>query len=70
MDLLTIGIIVVAVIVIGGAARTSEKVMLSQYVAAHEPDAAARMLKMQMITNLDNVENHLVRGQIVNQILK
>jgi hypothetical protein len=70
MDLMTVGIIILAVIVIGGAAKSAEKVMLMQYVSAHETDPAARMLKMQMITNLDQVQDAVVRGQLVNQILK
>ena len=70
MDLITIGVILLVVIIIGGAARSSEKIMLSQYVMSHETDPAARILKMQMIANLDHVQDGLVRGQMVNQILK
>ena len=61
---------IIAVLIIGGAARSSEKIMLSQYVMSHETDPAARILKMQMIANLDHVQDGLVRGQMVNQILK
>ena len=70
MDLMTVGIIILVVIVIGGAAKSAEKVVLSQYVMSHEIDPAARILKMQMIANLDHVQDGLVRGQMVNQILK
>jgi hypothetical protein len=70
MDLITIGVILLVVIIIGGAAKSAEKVVLIQYVSAHETDPAARMLKMQMITNLDHVQDVVVRGQLVNQILK
>jgi hypothetical protein len=70
MDLMTIGLIVLAVIVIGAIAKPTEQVMLMNYVSAHEQDPAARMLKMQMITNLDNIQDGFVRAQMVNQILK
>ena len=70
MDLMTIGLIVLAVIVIGAIAKPTEQVMLMQYVSAHEQDPAARMLKMQMIANLDNIQDGFVRAQMVNQILK
>ena len=70
MDLMTIGVIVLAVIVIGAIAKPTEQVMLMQYVSAHEQDPAARMLKMQMISNLDNIQDGFVRAQMVNQILK
>ena len=70
MDLMTIGVIVLAVIVIGAIAKPTEQVMLMNYVSAHEQDPAARMLKMQMITNLDNIQDGFVRAQMVNQILK
>lgn len=70
MDLMTIGLIVLAVIVIGAIAKPAEKVMLMQYVSAHETDPAARMLKIQMINNLDNIKDDFVRAQTVNQILK
>jgi hypothetical protein len=70
MDLITIGIIILAVIVIGAIASPAEKVMLMQYVSAHEQDPASRMLKIQMINNLDNVQDGFVRGQIINHILK
>jgi hypothetical protein len=70
MDLMTIGVIVLAVIVIGAIAKPTEQVMLMNYVSAHEQDPAARMLKMQMIANLDNIQDGFVRAQMVNQILK
>jgi hypothetical protein len=70
MDLMTIGLIVLAVIVIGAIAKPTEQVMLMNYVSAHEQDPAARMLKMQMIANLDNIQDGFVRAQMVNQILK
>ena len=70
MDLMTIGLIVLAVLVIGAIAKPTEQVMLMNYVSAHEQDPAARMLKMQMITNLDNIQDGFVRAQMVNQILK
>lgn len=70
MDLMTIGLIVLAVIVIGAIANPAEKVMLMQYVSAHETDPAARMLKIQMIHNLDNIKDDFVRAQTVTQILK
>ena len=62
--------IILAVIVIGAIAKPSEQIVLMNYVSTHETDPAARMLKMQMIQNLDNVQNDFVRGQMVNQILK
>ena len=55
MSLMTIGLIVLAAIVIGAIAKPAEQVMLINYVSAHETDPAARMLKIQMIHNL--VEN-------------
>mgnify|MGYP000095933524 FL=1 len=70
MDLMTIGLIVLAVLVIGAIAKPTEQVMLMNYVSAHEQDPAARMLKMQMIANLDNIQDGFVRAQMVNQILK
>ena len=70
MDLMTIGLIVLAVLVIGAIAKPAEQVMLMNYVSAHEQDPATRMLKMQMITNLDNIQDGFVRAQMVNQILK
>ncbi len=70
MDLMTIVLIVLAVLVIGAIAKPAEKVMLMQYVAGHETDPAARMLKIQMIHNLDNIQDDFVRAQTVNQILK
>jgi hypothetical protein len=70
MDLMTIGIIVLAVFVISKIAKPAEQVMLMNYVSAHETDPAARMLKMQMIHNLDNIKDDFVRAQTVNQILK
>jgi len=70
MDLMTIGLIVLAVIVIGAIAKPAEQVMLMNYVSAHETDPAARMLKMQMIHNLDNIKDDFVRAQTVTQILK
>jgi hypothetical protein len=70
MDLMTIGLIVLAVLVIGAIAKPAEQVMLMNYVSAHEQDPAARMLKMQMIANLDNIQDGFVRAQMVNQILK
>ena len=70
MSLVTIGLIILAVIVIGAIAKPGEKVMLMQYVSHHETDPAARMLKIQMIHNLDNIQDDFVRAQTVNQILK
>lgn len=70
MSLMTIGLIVLAVIVIGAIAKPGEQVMLMNYVSAHETDPAARMLKIQMINNLDNIKDDFVRAQTVNQILK
>jgi len=70
MDLMTIGLIVLAVFVIGAIAKPTEQVMLMNYVTAHEQDPAARMLKIQMIHNLDNIKDDFVRAQTVNQILK
>jgi hypothetical protein len=70
MDLMTIGLIVLAVIVIGAIAKPAEQVMLIQYVGANEKDPATRMLKMQMIHNLDNIKDDFVRAQTVTQILK
>ena len=70
MDLVTIGLIFFAVMVVGLIAKPGEKVMLMQYVMHHETDPAARMLKIQMIQNLDNIQDDFVRGQTVNQILK
>lgn len=70
MSLITIGLVVLAVIVIGAIAKPAEQTMLMNYVSAHETDPAARMLKMQMIANLDNIQDGFVRGQMINQILK
>jgi len=70
MDLMTIGLIVLAVFVIGAIAKPTEQAMLMNYVTAHEQDPAARMLKIQMIHNLDNIKDDFVRAQTVNQILK
>lgn len=70
MDLMTIGLIILAVLVIGAFAKPAEQAMLMTYVGTHEKDPAARMLKIQMIHNLDNIEDDFVRGQTVNQILK
>lgn len=70
MSLMTIGLIVLAVIVIGAIAKPAEQVMLMNYVSAHETDPAARMLKIQMIHNLDNIKDDFVRAQTVTQILK
>lgn len=70
MGLMTIGLIVLVVLVIGAIARPGEQVMLMQYVSTHETDPAARMLKIQMIHNLDNIKDDFVRAQTVTQILK
>lgn len=70
MSLMTIGLVILAVFVIAAIAKPAEQVMLMQYVSAHEQDPAARMLKIQMIHNLDNIQDDFVRAQTVNQILK
>jgi hypothetical protein len=70
MSLMTIGLVILAVFVIAAIAKPAEQVMLMQYVSAHETDPAARMLKIQMIHNLDNIRDDFVRAQTVNQILK
>lgn len=61
---------VIAVIVIGAIAKPGEQITLMNYVSTHETDPAARMLKMQMIRDLDSVKDGFVRNQMINQILK
>lgn len=71
MDLMTIGLIVLAFIVVAAiVGRSGEQIVLMQYVSSHETDPAARMLKIQMIHNLDKINDDFVRAQTVNQILK
>lgn len=70
MSLMTIGLIVIVVLLVGAIAKPAEQIVLMNYVASHEDDPAARMLKVQMIHNLDNIKDDFVRAQTVNQILK
>ena len=63
-------LVIVGLIFVGAFARGMEQSALMTYVSFHEQDAAARMLKVQAIQNLDKIENAFVRSQVVNQILK
>ena len=63
-------LVVGGLIIFAGCARGMEQTALLTYVSFHEEDAAARMLKVQAIQNLDKIENAFVRSQVVNHILK
>lgn len=68
--MLTAILIIGALLVAGRLAKGMEQTALMTYVQHHEPDASARMLKVQAIQNLDRIDNAFVRSQVVNQILK
>jgi hypothetical protein len=63
-------LVVVGLIVVGACARGMEQTALMTYVQHHETDPAARMLKVQAIQNLNQIDNAFLRSQVVNHILK
>jgi hypothetical protein len=63
-------LVVVGLIVVGVCARGMEQTALMTYVQHHETDPAARMLKVQAIQNLNQIDNAFLRSQVVNHILK
>jgi hypothetical protein len=56
--------------ILGACARGMEQTALMTYVQHHETDPAARMLKVQAIQNLNQIDNAFLRSQVVNHILK
>jgi Tfp pilus assembly protein PilP len=63
-------LVVVGLIVVGACARGMEQTALMTYVQHHETDPAARILKVQAIQNLNQIDNAFLRSQVVNHILK
>ena len=64
-------ILAVVVLIVFGASgfRSAEKSMIMSYVAS-EDDNMVRMMKVQTITQLDNIQDEFLRAKVVTSIIQ
>jgi hypothetical protein len=65
---IVIGIVVLLAMGASGF-RTAEKAALASYVAT-EPDSMTRMMKVQTITQLDNIQDDFLRQKVISSIIQ
>jgi hypothetical protein len=61
--------IVVLLIVGKSGFHSAEKALLMSHVA-NEQDPAARMMKVQAVTQLDNIQDEYLRAKVVTSIIQ
>lgn len=62
-------LIIVLALIGSSGARSAEKAMLMSYVA-NEDDNMVRMMKVQTITQLDNIQDDYLRQKVVSSIIQ
>lgn len=67
-ELILIGIVVLVIMGASGF-KSAEKAALMSCVATEE-DSTARMMKVQAITQLDNIQDDYLRQKVVSSIIQ